>query len=198
MGQYYFPTNIDTLQYLVSHDYDNGLKLMEHSYIGNNFMNVIELLLSPEGSWYKAPLVWAGDYADEGNFLPGIASDVDRQNYTLYEYCYKFGKRIRPFVNTNENEEERYDQTKNKNLRYLCNWSCRDYVDLQDVAHRNRSPFSDLIIHPLSLLTSDGNGRGGGDFTGTNSYVGAWAGDSISMERQPPERFQAIHPDFQE
>ena len=34
MGQYYMPTLIDdngTISILYSHDYDNGLKLMEHS-----------------------------------------------------------------------------------------------------------------------------------------------------------------------
>ena len=40
MGQYYMPTLIaedGTVSTLYSHQYDNGLKLMEHSYIGNRF-----------------------------------------------------------------------------------------------------------------------------------------------------------------
>ncbi len=42
MGQYYHPTLIDAeahVSWFYTHDYDNGLKLMEHSYIGNSVMN---------------------------------------------------------------------------------------------------------------------------------------------------------------
>ena len=48
MGQYYMPTLISedgTVRTLYSHAYDNGLKLMEHSYIGNNFVNAVLTLL---------------------------------------------------------------------------------------------------------------------------------------------------------
>lgn len=44
MGQYYMPTLIakgGTISTLYSHDYDNGLKLMEHSYIGNTFVSAV-------------------------------------------------------------------------------------------------------------------------------------------------------------
>ena len=44
MGQYYMPTLIaedGTVSTLYSHQYDNGLKLMEHSYIGNKFVNAV-------------------------------------------------------------------------------------------------------------------------------------------------------------
>ena len=51
--------------YLDPSMYNNGSKLTEHSYIGNNFMKVIENLIGPNGMFYKSRLVWAGDYADE-------------------------------------------------------------------------------------------------------------------------------------
>lgn len=44
MGQYYMPTLISqdgTIHSLYSHFYGNGLKLMEHSYIGNDFVNAV-------------------------------------------------------------------------------------------------------------------------------------------------------------
>ena len=42
MGQYYIPIikrNNGTFETYDSHDYDNGLKLMEHSYVGNSFVD---------------------------------------------------------------------------------------------------------------------------------------------------------------
>jgi len=57
MGQYYKPISIDKMTFLYSHDYGNGLKLMEHSYIGNNLVNTVESLLAPDGEWYKNRIV---------------------------------------------------------------------------------------------------------------------------------------------
>jgi hypothetical protein len=43
-------------------------------------------------------------------------------------------------------------------------------------------------LHPLSLLTAEGNGRGGGDYNGPNmDMVGTWARDVISMENEAPD-----------
>jgi hypothetical protein len=42
-------------------------------------------------------------------------------------------------------------------------------------------------IHPLSILTSSGNGRGGGDYRNDDdTNVGSWAGDVISSEYEVP------------
>ena len=57
LGQYYTPVNIDTMEWVKSHDYGNGSKLMEHSYIGNNFVEAIEMLLLPGARWDKARIV---------------------------------------------------------------------------------------------------------------------------------------------
>lgn len=38
MGQYYNAINVDTKEGLCPHDYSNGAKLMESSYIGNNYV----------------------------------------------------------------------------------------------------------------------------------------------------------------
>jgi hypothetical protein len=43
-------------------------------------------------------------------------------------------------------------------------------------------------FHPLSLLTAEGNGRGGGDYYGSGT-VGAWARHIISMEDDIPEGY---------
>ena len=45
--------------------YNNGAKLMEHSYVGNSYVRAYEYLLAERYHGY--PFVWVGDYADEHN-----------------------------------------------------------------------------------------------------------------------------------
>jgi hypothetical protein len=37
-------------------------------------------------------------------------------------------------------------------------------------------------MHPLPLLTAEGNGRGGGDIEDAPPVIGSWARDVISVE----------------
>ena len=53
-------------------------------------------------------------------------------------------------------------------------------------------------VHPLPLLTCEGNGRGGGDFRVENKYTGTWARDVISVSNKAPKNFVEINPDFKE
>ena len=151
MGQYYKPISLDRREYVYAHTYDNGLKLMEHSYVGNSFMRVVENLLAKERRWYKTRLVWAGDYADNEK---GFGTNL----YNLVT------KEIKP--------------TKKEYYRYIVNHSKRVYIDKREI----RESVNGWKIHPLSLLTVEGNGRGGGDFRGEDDRIGMWARDVISME----------------
>lgn len=66
MGQYYRTIILEDgviLAWLAGCRYMSGIKLMEHSYINDNFIKIVEELISPEGKYYKKQLVWAGDYA---------------------------------------------------------------------------------------------------------------------------------------
>jgi hypothetical protein len=48
-------------------------------------------------------------------------------------------------------------------------------------------------IHPLPLLTAEGNGNGGGDYYGENkNMVGIWARDIISISDTVPEGFTEL------
>jgi hypothetical protein len=72
MGQYYIPVLMNTDSHenrrqLLSHNYHNGLKLMEHSWCGNNFVNAVVALMKMRG---KQRLVWLGDYATRGEDMP--------------------------------------------------------------------------------------------------------------------------------
>ena len=166
MGQYYKPTSIDKMESLFSHDYGNMSKLMEHSYIDNDFVNIAEYMLSPEGDWYKHSFVWAGDYADEeesGNNLYSDAKEIKVDDYP---------------------EES--------SGKYIVNHTKREFVD-KDIVPKDPEGWK---VHPLPLLTCEGNGRGGGDYTRNNRYIGSWARNQISIEKQKPEDFKEIIPLF--
>jgi hypothetical protein len=172
MGQYYYPVNLDKEEYLYSHDYGgNGLKLMEHSYIGNDFVETVEQLLTSGNSWQKTRIVWAGDYMDDGLF-------VDDLSVNLHGYAHDNFDKISP---------------KFENLsigRYLVNHSKKEFVDKNKL---------EGDIHPLPLLTCSGNGRGGGDYNGADEeYVGSWAGDVISIEKEELKLFIFKKNDYKE
>ena len=169
MGQYYKPISIDKMTFLYSHDYGNGLKLMEHSYIGNNFVNTVESLLAPDGEWYKNHIVWAGDYADEeGDGTDNLWTQVG------------------------DDSIEPKDMEIVESGRYIVNHTKRQYVD-KDVVPKDEEGWK---VHPLPLLTCEGNGRGGGDYREDNSHIGDWARDKISIEKEEPKDFLEICPHF--
>jgi hypothetical protein len=178
MGQYYKPAilgkNKKTVKgWAYSHDYGNGLKLMEHSWVLNDFVGGFEKLLAPWGKFYKSPVVWAGDYADE---------EKDSKT-NLYTRCK--------------------DKTKldldagviDPIYRYIVNHTKKQYVDKMEVPDNDG-----WRIHPLPLLTCEGNGRGGGDFHNTNEshLVGFWARDVISIEKEVPEKYEKLDFDLVE
>ena len=169
MGQYYKPTSVDKMESLYSHDYGSMSKLMEHSYIGNDFVSIAESLLSPEGRWYKHVFVWAGDYADEepsGDNLYMSAKEVKLKG------------------------DEFYDR---KSFRYIINHTNEEYVD-KDIVPEDEEGWK---VHPLPLLTCEGNGRGGGDYRKENDCIGAWARNRISIENSIPEGYTELIPNFE-
>lgn len=172
MGQYWKPVNVDKKEYVLTHDYDEGLKLMEHSYIGNDFMDIVEGLLSPGGFWHRCKLVWAGDYMDTGLFLPEGTPEKTSDGYVINLYSFVGDNKIKPDA-----------KDLPKRGRYLVNHTKKVCLDLA----KEKNGKDNLIIHPLSLLTCSGNGRGGGDYRpGTGKkLIGTWAGDEISLEYEP-------------
>jgi hypothetical protein len=172
MGQYYYPIILSAdgkvVVWMNAHAYRNGLKLMEHSYIGNNFVSTFEYGLSPEGIYHKTRVVWAGDYAD---------NEPDQQQ-NLYQLCNYYN-----CVSPPENKDP---------LKYVfvVNHSKKLFVDKSKIAGKK--------IHPLPLLTAEGNGRGGGDFHGDSPLIGSWARDVISVEESAPADFEELLFDLEE
>ena len=149
--------------------YNNGNKLMEHAYIDGNFMNVIEYILCPLGMFYKSRIIWAGDYAEN--------------EPKLYQNLYNLSenKLYNPVLPENYNNII-------KKYRYIINHTKKQYVDKKD-----------RILHPLALLTAEGNGAGGGDYYGSNEIlVGSWARDVISIDEEIPENYTEFVCEFTE
>jgi hypothetical protein len=174
MGQYYYPIVLDAegkiVIWMCAHAYGNGLKLMEHSYIGNNFVSTFEFGLSPEGIYHKSRVVWAGDYAEPDT----------EHGENLYHKCTEYSE-IRP---------QQKDTTK---YRFVVNHSKRQFVDKTKVP-KDRD---DMRLHPLPLLTAEGNGAGGGDYRGkSENLVGIWARDVISVEETAPTDYEEFSIDF--
>ena len=199
MGQYYMPCSLasnkkSVKSFVYSHDiksrwkrYDGkfvttgqGLKLMEHSWLKNKMMLCVERLLTPGGEWHKTPIVWAGDSAD-----PVV------ENSSYYDLCNEGidGEHV-----TQKLIPKPLTAKEAKEFRFIVNHTKKEFVDKQAV------PSVDgWQIHPLSLLTSQGNGRGGGDFRNEkNKFVGEWSADSISVEKEAPQGYKEIKPNFVE
>ncbi len=185
MGQYYltiFLAEAGTAgskehirAYMCGYNYNCGVKLMEHSWIGNKFMSAVEHALSPEGGFYKSRVVWAGDYADhEADCEKNLYKMADAQDH----------KNVSP-----------PDRIMHE-YRYIVNHTKKQYVDKESV---KAEPTHGLRIHPLSLLTAEGNGQGGGDYRGHEEHmVGIWARDVISVEKTVPEGFEELVVEFME
>lgn len=197
MGQYYFPVSLtsdkqNVKSYVYSHHiksrwkgYDGkmhtsgqGLKLMEHSYLKNKMMLCVEALLVEGGEWHKTPIVWSGDYSDP------VRNDL---NYQAMCESAEEGEHVarelipKPLTAKQANE-----------FRFIVNHTKKEFVDKKKV------PSNDgWQVHPLSLLTAEGNGRGCGDFGGMGEeFVGTWAADVISVEKEFPADFKEIVPNF--
>ena len=185
MGQYYKPIILESdrktpVNYAYTHNVGCGLKLMEHSYFDNPVVNSVINFIAKAGG---ANLVWAGDYADPE---PGTENEEFRDGLNLYSM-------------TEGLPEMEYD-TDTPNVAYLINEDKKEFVNLYNL--------SNLVspVHPLPLLTVEGNGRGGGDYCGLNSdLVGRWARDfivvspgSYEKRKELEANYTEITPDFVE
>jgi len=111
---------------------------------------------------YKCRIVWAGDYADTEK----DAEKDSSEHQNLSQMAEEMGMRIIPTIPPGTQKSN-----------YLVNHTLRFYIDMSN--HKG--------IHPLPLLVAEGNGRGGGDYSGKNQELcGTWARHSISMENDIP------------
>jgi len=157
----------------------SGLKLIEHSWLENDFVNGVL-----ESIWGNpCNVAWVGDYAyDDSDFCQRYTKDT-------YETVWGDGQdeRERPFDEVPAIHKDGYILNLDKGV----------YIDLKRYASVAgfKPKWSDqtLTIHPLPILTCIGNGRGGGDYWGTNmDMVGTWAMDKIVFTEEWPCAFREI------
>lgn len=174
MGQYYTPIikrSNNNFETYYSHDYNNGLKLMEHSYIGNNFVDtVLKQLYNNPGR-----LAWVGDYAENDDYFNG--TDLAKFIIESQDEDHELKNRKKPTATNG-------DFASNK---FVINLRTGEYINMAkyiDIAPKDSYGGQ---VHPISLLTAVGNGRGGGDYFGDfESVVGDWAGDEIVVRDSEP------------
>lgn len=198
MGQYYRAVCPSKQEVVSSYTFDNGGKLMEHSWIGNNFVEAVELLLIPGGRWYKQQIVWAGDYADEED----VSSVFWKQNIKYFQGIGKeMGSRNLNALSNDYSELKFLIEASPKTHLYLVNHDKKLFVDKSKIPSTGTwNDGSPMQIHPLPLLTCEGNGRGGGDYRGPDGLelVGSWARNRIGLVNEIPQGMKEIIPNFTE
>ena len=142
----------------------NGIKLMEHSWRKNKFVQAFETLIADN----PQRVVWAGDYADNEPNRKQVYEGEEHE-VNLYYLC--------------EDDTKVLPKARRKEYRYIINHTKNTFVDKR----KGMKDADGWQIHPLPLLTCEGNGRGGGDFIGTSSLIGIWARDVISVSDTKPE-----------
>jgi hypothetical protein len=168
MGQYYYAVILDANGWIrVWMAPGFGAKLMEHSYLGGIGVGTFEWELTPEGRHHMSRVAWCGDYAD---VEPGLGKNLhlicnERKDLMIVPTAATLGE-----------------------YPFLVNHTKRQFVDKSKVP-KGTGGFQ---IHPLPLLTCEGNGRGGGDFHGESPLVGSWARDVISAEKTAPADFTEL------
>lgn len=204
MGQYYKATFLDKnadvtandwnpiKMQLSPYDFDNGAKLMEHSYVRNTLVQAVEYLLAKDKD--GTPFVWAGDYAED---YPGFTTNLfdvgDKQESCRAGLAELFKDGV--LTEYKGNFDEPYYRIKRpKNYKYVINYTKKMYVEIPP--HRT----GELTIHPLPLLTCESNGLGGGDYFSEKDadLVGSWKYDRISVGDEIPRDFKELKVNFKE
>lgn len=200
MGQYYYPTILRKnnkrfcSEEFYSLDYDSGLKLTEHSYCGNHFVETVmaQLLNNP------GRLAWIGDYYEEGDFAelnPGLPKSIEKRFYKHYEseHDYCAGNHV--------SHHSKPEEVKERQGRFILNHDKKCYIDMEEYEKDNLTfgaEDDDCHFHPIPLLTAVGNGRGGGDFSGVGEEdVGSWAGDLLEVRNAKPKGYRNVTEDIQ-
>lgn len=205
MGQYYrfvalnshkknYPNEDKVKATMCTWDFKQGAKLMEFSYIGNNFVGTIENLINidnADGRLAGSPILFAGDYADEEP-LPYHGEKV-----TLYTLAAESGLDITP-----ETAPEP------RHYRYLINETKKVFFDMDRVKVFDTTEYDGKIfkwqVHPLPLLCNDGciGGipLGGGDYNHKHREVGAWRRNIVvtSNNRPDEEIYREVFYNFKE
>lgn len=182
MGQYYRPVVIldngeNNTVSTNSWDFHNGAKLMEHSYVGNHFVAMGMYLISLCDKGDGVTFVWAGDYADNADGKEDNWYGIARENEDN-------GVNEDTVIEAKELLASNGDGIVNP-FKYIINHTTKQFVEVGEFENNKWK------LHPLPLLTADGNGRGMGDYSGKKNAksVGAWAYSRISVGNEVPDGY---------
>lgn len=213
MGQYYrgailAKTNFKKGEIVVRQAYDcyihnNGAKIMEHSYVGNHYVQAYEQALA--NKFYGYPFVWVGDYADD-KF--GVDVYTEANNFIdnkAYRKAIKKGYRVvygemstdiydgNHKIDISEFVDKVITKDNVVTYKYIINLDKKLAVEIPTAVK------DELVIHPLPLLCASGNGQSGSDYYGINEdLVGTWAYDRIGIDNELPRGVTLIKADFKE
>lgn len=183
MGQYYKVFLKGSEGIICPENIDGGLKLTEHSWVGNFFVtSVVKYLLK-----HRSTVVWCGDYADD----VAETFNVKRAGVSfqkVYQSCYGEAAQMTPRLDKEYKvQSEAHAQRVTDSYGYMVNYTTKEYVDMKKYIVENTTK-DGWCIHPLPLLTAIGNGRGGGDYRGVNmDLVGLWCGCKIGFNKTKPQ-----------
>ena len=123
--------------------------------------------------------VWAGDYAD------GVDGKEEEENwYSIASGNEDKGVNEDTVIKAIELLASNGDGIVNP-FKYIINHTTKQFVEVGEFEEGKWK------LHPLPLLTADGNGRGGGDYCGKNNAksIGAWAYCRISVGNEVPDGY---------
>jgi len=165
MGAYYTALNIENNERLDSWTFSNGAKLMEHSYIGNNYIDAV-LYEIAEGGWKNKPFVWLCDY-NEGEYSNNWETSVKISSSAENPDWLDYSDAI------------------------ILNTTKKEYIDLCEYKLNWIGPRTSMI-HPFTLLTnSEDESMGGGDYHLEDNRRGLWRGDCfvVTLDRREVPHF---------
>ena len=176
MGQYYLIANFTKKEYFQRSD--NGIKLLEFSFVGNKSVNGLMDLI--KGEWKGSEVAVVGDYTDRG-YPENTERSIPVMAYEKYaERAGVLGDDVSLHRYVKENFKKIVPPTKLPSERYLVNTELREYVDLHNLPpmyyEYEGKKYAEYFA-PLPLLLAIGNGMGGGDYAECledSDKIGRW------------------------
>lgn len=187
MGQYYYICykGRDDDKVSVNHRKytDSGYimaKLMEHSYMHNRLLECVAHMIEN----HPTRVMWVGDYSEDDELKSLTGGEVG------YEDVWGDGVR-----GTVLEDRGPFDHKG----KFLVNHTKRRYLSYDDYVAKCEGKVYGWTANPLSLLTAVGNGRGNGDYGGTDEdKVGKWAWDMLEITSVKPEKYRRLNVVFTE
>ena len=201
MGQYYTAIIEGKNKKLYGIEELGFSKLMEHSYIGNDFPEFVAQLLD------HTRVVWMGSYAKEciqpgtQDHFTSCSGDIRMFTDDIHKTLSNLSKwRLTPpDAHSVINMDDMFGWVhagsfpvmprirKVLDKGYLVNEDRKEYIAMSRYCKNNPDKKYHLIVSPLPLLTAIGNNLGSGDYDGMNQeYVGLWAWNALTYSTTNP------------